>query len=372
MGSFDRSKKRVQLWKKAAFHIVFCFIMGFFTGFTPTSRASIFSGPIESNQSMKNQEFSPPAIEIVQPVATREVTLNRNLMAKAQLVVPETLVAVQINSSGDQKRKSAVEEEEEEEEDVTLIPKKVLIVITPTRSNDLLQGALLRRMATTLKLVPPPLLWMVVEAESNSTEISEILRCTGVMYRHLVFKEKFTDPEAEMDHQRNIALNLIEYHRLDGIIHFAGLSNFYDLDFFEEIRETEVFGAWPIASVAANRKRVVIEGPVCDSSQVIGWQLWGMNNHDQNLVKPIHVSSFAFNSSILWDPERWGRPSSVQDASQNTMKYVQQVVLEDESKLKGIPKGDCSKIMLWNVHIPRQIMTYHSSSVAPPNSKHRW
>ncbi|XP_043698464.1 beta-1,4-xylosyltransferase IRX9-like [Telopea speciosissima] len=371
MGSLDRSKKRVQLWKKAAFHFGFCFIMGFFTGFTPTSRASIFSAPIASNQSIKNQEVSPKAIEILKPVATKEVTLNRNLMVKIQVVVPETPVAVQ-NSSEDQQNKSPVKEEEEED-DVTLIPKKVLIVITPTTSNDLLHGALLRRMATTLKLVPPPLLWIVVEAHSDSTEISEILRNTGVMYRHLVFKEKFTDPEAELDHQRNIALNLIEYHRLDGIVHFAGLSNYYDLDFFEEIRETEVFGAWPIASVSGNRKRVVIEGPVCDSSRVIGWQIWGMNKHDQDLVKPIHISSFAFNSSVLWDPERWGRPSSVQDITQNSMKFVQQVVLEDESKLKGIPKGDCSKIMLWNVHIPRrQIMTYHSSPVTPPNSKHRW
>ena len=33
-------------------------------------------------------------------------------------------------------------------------------------------------------------------------------------------------------------------------------------------------------------------------------------------VHTIDVSGFAFNSSILWDPERWGRPTSLPDTSQ--------------------------------------------------------
>ena len=32
---------------------------------------------------------------------------------------------------------------------------------------------------------------------------------------------------------------------------------------------------------------------------------------------------------------------------QNSLKFVKQVVLEDETKLKGIPPEECSKIMLW-------------------------
>ncbi|XP_043699208.1 beta-1,4-xylosyltransferase IRX9-like [Telopea speciosissima] len=353
MGSVDRSKKRVQLWKKAAFHFILCFIMGFFTGFTPTSRTSIFSGfVIASNQSMKYQEISP---EMQPSTSSQEVTLNRSLMAETPIAVPTNL-----------RDSSPVEIAAEE---IELIPRKVLVIVTPTRSNDRLQGALLRRMSTTLKLVPPPLLWIVVESQSDSSEVSEILRKTGVMYRHLVSRQTFTDPEAEMDHQRNFALNHIEQHRLGGIVHFAGLSNFYDLDFFEEIREIEVFGAWPIALVSANRQRVVIEGPVCDSSQVIGWNARGTNDK-ANPVAPIHISSFAFNSSILWDPERWGRPS-IQDSSQNPMKFVQQVVLEDESKLKGIPEGDCSKIMLWNINIPRQIISHLPNPSSPSNGRRR-
>jgi hypothetical protein len=35
-------------------------------------------------------------------------------------------------------------------------------------------------------------------------------------------------------------------------------------------------------------------------------------------------------------------------AFQDSMKFVQQVVLEDFSKVKGIP-SDCSEVMVWHV-----------------------
>ncbi|OMO91899.1 Glycosyl transferase, family 43 [Corchorus capsularis] len=72
-----------------------------------------------------------------------------------------------------------------------------------------------------------------------------------------------------------------------------------------------------MALLSANKRKVVIEGPVCDSSQVIGWHLRKMNNQtDAEPKPPIHISSFGFNSSILWDPERWGRPTLEQGTSQ--------------------------------------------------------
>lgn len=36
-------------------------------------------------------------------------------------------------------------------------------------------------------------------------------------------------------------------------------------------------------------------------------------------------------------------------SKQNSIKFVKEVVLEDETKLKGIPPEDCSKIMLWSL-----------------------
>ncbi|KAL7248170.1 hypothetical protein ACSBR2_002977 [Camellia fascicularis] len=328
MGLTERSKKKVQLYKKAIVHFLLCFVMGFFTGFAPTGKPSFFS-----SLSSTRSAFSPQPIEIVSGSS------NRTLLDETPVAEPTSRST---NNSDDSNSEKIQEEYKEVDE----------------------------RLSNTLRLVPPPLLWVVVEQQCESDEVSEILRKTGIMYRHVVFKENFTDVEVEMDHQRNLALNHIEHHRLSGIVHFAGLSNVYDLSFFDEIRGIEVFGTWPMALVSANRNRVIIEGPVCDSSEVVGWHLRKMNNLT-DAKSPVHISSFAFNSSILWDPERWGRPSSVQDTTQNTIKFVKNEVLEEETQLIGIPAEGCSKIMLWDVHIPTGTTTNTRLHVTSPDSSKR-
>ncbi|KAB1223918.1 putative beta-1,4-xylosyltransferase IRX9 [Morella rubra] len=334
MGSLERSKKKAQLWKKAVVHFSLCFVMGFFTGFAPTGKASVFTNHVGSSES------SPQPVEVPHQAAN----INRSLIAEA----PATIPTMPSTDSKRTKFSEDQEEEEEEEEEVAkLTPRRLVIIVTPTSSKDQFQGVLLRRLANTIRLVPPPLLWIVIEAQTDTEEVSKMLRKTGIMYRHLVSKKNFTDQEAEMDHQRNLALKHIENHRLSGIVHFAGISNVYDLNFFHHLRAIEVFGTWPIALLTPNKKKVIIEGPVCDSSQVIGWHLRKLSN-ESDMRPPIHISSFGFNSSILWDPERWGRPSALQKYSQNSMRFVKQVVLEDETKFEGIPPEDCSEIMLWH------------------------
>ncbi|KAJ6330882.1 hypothetical protein OIU76_009472 [Salix suchowensis] len=303
--------------------------MGFFTGFAPAGKASVFSSHVVASN--KSQSMPQPVEMLHQQVAStpHAGNVNRSLMAESPLPTP---------SSSKESRPAKLLEKEEETEP-KLLPRRLAIIVTPISTEDPYQGVFLRRLANTIRLVPPPLLWIVVEGQSDSDEVSEVLRKTGIMYRHLVFKENFTDPEAELDHERNVALRHIEQHRLSGIVHFAALSNVYDLGFFDELRQIEVFGTWPMALLSANRNKV------------IGWHLKRMNSQTDSRP-PIHISSFGFNSSILWDPERWGRPSSTQQTSQNSIKFVKQVALEDETKLKGIPPEDCSKIMLWRLNLP--------------------
>ncbi|KAL4560545.1 hypothetical protein LXL04_032697 [Taraxacum kok-saghyz] len=351
MGSSERPKKKVQLWKKATVHFLLCFILGFFTGFSPTNKSSF---PPNDNviASKDSQEISPPPKVIPNEISKQENgNFDRSMMDESlSMKVQERPNLGPIEEEG----KNAILTQEKGETE-TLTPRRLVIIVTPTSDKDELRGVLLRKMANTLALVPPPLLWVVVESQSESDEVSDILRKTNVMYRHLVFKENFTDVEVEMDHQRNVALKHIEYHRLSGIVHFASLYNVYDLSFFEEIRAIEVFGTWPMAFLSTNRQRVRIEGPVCDSSEVIGWHLKSLNNSADDVTRPpVHISTVGFNSSILWDPERWGRLLSAQQTSQNSIKFVKEEVLEEETKLKGVPQDGCSKVMLWNLHIPKR------------------
>ncbi|KAI4310725.1 hypothetical protein MLD38_035680 [Melastoma candidum] len=347
MGSSERSKKKVQLWKKAAVHFALCFVMGFFIGFAPTGKSSVLS-PRSKEVSIVVPEQPPASLES-----------NRTLVSE----IPKISNTSFVETSEDEEEGVSESEspESEMEPAVLTTPQKLLIIITalPTTEEDWdrYQGLImLGKMANTMRLVPQPMLWVVVEKRTESDEVSEMLRRTGIMYRHVVYKENFTDTDAETDHQRNVALRHIKEHSLSGIVHFAPLSNIYDLGFFDELREIEVFGTWPVAVVSAHSKKVDIEGPVCDSSQLLGWHLREMNNDTgarQRPSPPIQDSSIAFNSSVLWDPERWGRPSSSQATpDQDSIRFVKEIVEEDEANVKGIPGEKCTKVMVWHLSRP--------------------
>lgn len=349
----DRAKQRRasaggHLWKKALLHFSLCFVMGFFTGFAPSS-------------SWKAASTHPP-----HRLAASRVAVDVDVDARTSLVPP----ADAVSSSS-----SSVATVDVGDDAAEGGQRRLLIVVTTTRSapgaRRRRRGELLR-LAHTLRLVRPPVVWTVVEPAADAPATAEVLRGTGVMYRHLAFRPEgnltAAGAGAEAHAQRNAALAHVERHRLAGVLHFADAAAVYDVGFFDQIRQIEAFGAWPVATVSAGEKKVTVEGPLCSASEVVGWfsrdldddgttRSVAYDRREADLdpaaagtrarTTTIGVSGFAFNSSILWDPERWGRPaSSLPDTSQDSIKFVQEVVLEDRAKLRGIPSG-CSQVMVW-------------------------
>ena len=131
---------------------------------------------------------------------------------------------------------SAESKNKKEEEEEDFAPRKLVIVVTPTY-NRAMQAYNLNRVAQTLRLVEAPVLWIVVEGNAASFETSEILRKTGVMYRHLVCKRNMTSVKDRGVHQRNTALEHIELHKLDGVVYFADDDNIYSLELFQSLRQ---------------------------------------------------------------------------------------------------------------------------------------
>lgn len=208
------SKKKLPIWKKALIHSTICFVMGFFTGFAPTT---ITTNSNKTHQPINKLAVLPESINGLQKSVGQHV-LNQSLIAQLPM-----------RSEPNPVPDNPLESD----------PKGLLIIITTAQSGDSTQPASLMRMAHTLKLVHLPLLWIVVESHSDAPETARLLRDTGVMYRHVTYKENFTDFEEEVHHQRNVALSHLEHHRLTGLVHFADRSNFYDPRFFEEIRQIE-------------------------------------------------------------------------------------------------------------------------------------
>ncbi len=72
---------------------------------------------------------------------------------------------------------------------------------------------------------------------SQSKQIADILRRTGVLYRHLVYNKNLTDIKDRSVHQRNVVLTHIENHHLDGIVYSVDDRNIYSADLFEHMRQ---------------------------------------------------------------------------------------------------------------------------------------
>ena len=229
----ERSKSKGQSWRRAVFHFAICFMVGVFTGFAPFVSMNLMS---------KHQAFS---FELIPPVGKIQAynfvsskrekpSLNSGITENAATLGPQAMKQELVNgTSGDIYSPTLIQ-------DSNLVSRKLLIIVTPTHARPF-QAYYLNRLAHTLKQVPPPLLWIVVEMKSQSSETSDILMRTGVMYRHLMCNKNLTDIKDRGVHLRNTALSHIETHRLDGTVYFADDDNIYSIDLFEQIRQIRYF-----------------------------------------------------------------------------------------------------------------------------------
>lgn len=60
-----------------------------------------------------------------------------------------------------------------------------------------------------------------------------------------------------------------------------------------------------MAKLIGGTSRFILEGPICNGSLVIGWHINGSSMRHRRFHAA--MSGFAFNSTVLWDPERWRR-----------------------------------------------------------------
>ncbi|KAJ4963211.1 hypothetical protein NE237_023150 [Protea cynaroides] len=307
-------------WKRFLYRLVMFFVIGFVIGFAP------FGDVDDIRQHALPYEIKLPTFNVQQGLGS--------IVGRKKVVLPTENLGFETKS------------EIKGSPDVILL--KQLIIVTPTYNRPL-QAFYLNRLGQALRLVRSPLLWIVVEMNSASMETAEILRKAGIMYRHLVCSKNVTNIKDRGVHQRNEALEHIERHHLDGIVYFADDDNIYSLELFESMREIRRFGTWPVAMLAQSKSKAILEGPVCNGSQVIGWQ----TNEKSKKLRRFHVdmSGFAFYSTILWDPRKWHRPTSEPIRQLDTVKegfqettFIEQVV-EDESQMEAIPLG-CSKFPL--------------------------
>jgi putative beta-1,4-xylosyltransferase IRX9 len=122
---------------------------------------------------------------------------------------------------------------------------------------------------------------------------------------------------------------------------------------------SRTFGAWGVATVWDKEKRVAVQGPACTTTTAgAGW--FSTRDAGDEVVtiaagprladveEDIH--GFAFSSDLLLDAARWDRfPTSEPDQSQDSIKFVQRLLVEDYNKSSSIVQRNCSEIMAWRL-----------------------
>ncbi|CAJ1973878.1 unnamed protein product [Sphenostylis stenocarpa] len=352
---FERSKPRGQLWRKVLFHFFICFMVGISIGLIPLA-----STHMSINLMPKHRAFS---FEVISAVGNFQKLENAALN-----VTPSTNEAVNFNASlyVAVKEPDLIDGESynisnsQISEHSYVESQKLLIIVTPTY-NHLFQAYYLHRLSQTLKLVSPPLLWIVIEVTSQSEETADILRSSGVMYRHLICTANITNPSHRSIFQRNVAMAHIETHRLDGIVYFADDDNIYSVELFQQMREIRRFGTWTVARLTGDKSSIVLQGPICNGSQVIGWHTYESNGKSKRFHA--EMPGFAFNSTILWDPKKWHRPTLEPIRQLDTVKeslwvstLIEQLI-EDESQMEGL-MDNCSSVMVWHIDLEASYSSY--------------
>ncbi|CAK8568847.1 unnamed protein product [Lathyrus sativus] len=361
----SNSKHKGQLWRKVLFHSFICFMVGVSIGLIPLASTNLSSKFMANHQGFSFEIISEvDNVKINKtPLVDEDVKFDAAMISALQ--EQELTDGVSYNIS-----------ESEFTDETYLESRKLLIVITPTY-NCSFQAYYLHSLSQTLKLVQPPLLWIVVEVNSQSEETSDILRSSGIMYRHLVCKMNVTNTSHKSILMRNVAIAHVETHRLDGIVYFADDDNVYSVDLFQQMREIRRFGTWIVAKLSEGTSGgIVFQGPICNGSEVIGWHT---NNDSDRKSKRFHaeISGFAFNSTILWERKKWHRPlleriRQLESAKENLwISMLIEQVVEDESQMEGL-MNDCSRVMVWRIDLESSHSFYPRKWIAENNLDVIW
>lgn len=344
----DRSRMKVQTWRRAYLHFIMCFVVGMFVGLTPFVPLNLSTSIMPKHEAFDFELLQPGVkddevyirqkneLSIVGKVFLKENSTVEPEEVNIELKNPPVDLTV-LNNSSDLSH--------------DVVSEKLLIIITPTQARPL-QAYYLNRLADTVKLIRHPLLWIVVEMNHQSMETAELLRNSGVMYRHLVCSIKnateITDRSALL---RNVAISHIETHRLDGIVYFADDDRIYSTDLFDQMRYISRIGTWTVAKLVQSKGEILLEGPICNSLQVVGWHIVDMEKRFRRFHA--EMSGFAFNSTIIWDTKRWHRPTLEPIRQLETVKqdmqastFMEQLV-EDESQMECFSMNS-SGIMVWH------------------------
>jgi putative beta-1,4-xylosyltransferase IRX9 len=183
----ERSRSKGSSCKRFLVRLSLCFMVGIFVGFMPFFSVDISKKIVSENERLPFHEgvierelMDSKVKELETVIVGKEVELIDETEVGESPPVP-AMLDDEVDFVGSSHALPAIDE-------LDIPVKKLLIIVTITY----VQPYYLNRLAHVLKAVQSPLLWLVVEWPGQSYETAEILRSSGVMFRHLICKKNTT------------------------------------------------------------------------------------------------------------------------------------------------------------------------------------
>ncbi|XP_011304883.1 galactosylgalactosylxylosylprotein 3-beta-glucuronosyltransferase P [Fopius arisanus] len=220
-----------------------------------------------------------------------------------------------------------------------------LYIITPTYRRPE-QIPELTRMAHTLMLVEN-VHWLVIEDANVPTEqVTKLLNRTGIKFQHLIapMPDKYKNKKGAKPRgvsNRNRGLKWIRANATSGVFYFADDDNTYDIDLFNEIRQTQNVSMFPVGLCT----KFGISSPVVKNGKFSGFY----DGWIAGRKFPVDMAGFAVSVKFLLQ-----RPNA-------TMPY--RAGFEEDGFLKSLapfnPReiqllaDNCTRVLAWHTQTKR-------------------
>ncbi|KAI2508957.1 glycosyltransferase [Fragilaria crotonensis] len=149
---------------------------------------------------------------------------------------------------------------------------------------------------------PPTLIYFVTPTYKRVTQIADLIRLANTLDHdcaiYWIVVEDATGCSKRGVEQRNVALDVIEYLGLEGVVYFGDDDNAYDVRMFPELRRTKRVGTFGVAYAGGGTYERCMVNP--KSGKVATF----VTNWIGGRQFPVDMGSLSFHTSVLLTEKR--------------------------------------------------------------------
>ncbi|KAK7862681.1 hypothetical protein R5R35_000925 [Gryllus longicercus] len=221
------------------------------------------------------------------------------------------------------------------------------------------QAAELTRLGQTLMHVPN-LHWIVADDNQACNDmVTKLLKKFGIPFTHIaspmpeIYRKAETIPRGVAN--RRAALNWIRKNVKSGVFYFGDDDNTFDLELFDEIRDTKKVSMFPVGLIGD----YAVSSPVLKEGKIIGF----FDSWPSKRKFPVDMAGFAVNIELLLSHPNASMPYKAGYEEDQFLRSLGVTIGDIEPKGKS-----CTQILVWHTQTTKKPVPVLKFRTRPDNS----